>query len=236
MNSLTNRDYLDTTASTLAGLNSQNFAQAQSAAMSDIDRSLAAATANQGAGLQGAGLNLSGAGLLGQLSQQELDQSTQRAGLMAGVGEQQQAQKQKELDGSYQEFLRQLESKMGGQQLSNQSLGLFPALTKTDSTSKESGGFGQMLGGILGGFGSLGQGLGAMGLSFSDRRLKADIEPLMRDARGRDWYTYRYNWEGPEALHMGVMAQDVRKTDPDAVSKGAGGFLQVDYSKLGRAA
>lgn len=229
VNSLTNRDFMDTTASTLANLNSQNFQQAQGAAGSDIDRALSAAGSNQNAGLQGAGLNLQGAGLLGQLSQQQLDQATQRAGLVSGVGDAQLAQKQKELDAGYQEFLRQMQAKTTGQQLNNQSLGLFPALTSTNSTSKEQGG---ELNGILGSLGSVAQGLGAMGVAFSDVRLKTNIVPFTRDARGRDWFTYRYIWDDAATLHMGVMAQGVRATDPEAVIEGADGFLRVDYSML----
>jgi hypothetical protein len=50
--SLTNKAFADTAASTLAGLNSQNFGQAQGAAQQDIGTSLAAQQANQQTGLQ----------------------------------------------------------------------------------------------------------------------------------------------------------------------------------------
>jgi hypothetical protein len=50
-NALTNQYYDQDAASTLANLNAQNFAQAQSAAQSDLARQFAAAQSNQNAGL-----------------------------------------------------------------------------------------------------------------------------------------------------------------------------------------
>jgi len=71
---------------------------------------------------------------------------------------------------------------------------------------------------------------------FSDRRLKADIEPVGTDAKGRRWYDFRYLWDEPGTVHRGVMAQEVRETDPDAVATHESGFLMVDYAKLEMAA
>lgn len=68
---------------------------------------------------------------------------------------------------------------------------------------------------------------------FSDRRLKADIEPAGTDERGRRWYDYRYLWDAIGTRRRGVMAQEVAKTDPQAVLRHESGFLMVDYGKLG---
>ena len=43
-------------------------------------------------------------------------------------------------------------------------------------------------------------------------------------------YTYKYK-NDPVKTHMGVMAQDIEKTRPDAVVE-IGGFKAVDYSKV----
>jgi hypothetical protein len=59
----------------------------------------------------------------------------------------------------------------------------------------------------------------------SDRRLKKNIMPL-RDG----WYAFQYI--GDTVMRIGVMAQDLLKTNPAAVSMNASGFLMVDYSKL----
>jgi hypothetical protein len=60
-------DNMRTLATTLAGLNSQNFSQAQGAAGQDIASRLQAALANQNADLSGAGVRLNAANQLGQL-------------------------------------------------------------------------------------------------------------------------------------------------------------------------
>ena len=106
------------------------------------------------------------------------------------------------------------------------------------------------LGGLLGGAGkglasgagagggggvdpsSLGAGLGT-GLSslfalFSDERLKEDIEPVgeLYDGLG----VYRYRYKGDPTPRIGLIAQEVEATNPDAVTEVAG-FKAVDYGK-----
>jgi hypothetical protein len=65
----------------------------------------------------------------------------------------------------------------------------------------------------------------------SDRRLKRDITkvgPLDGDI---DLYRYRYLWSDRE--YVGVIAQDLLEVRPDAVIRGADGYLRVDYAALG---
>ncbi len=81
-----------------------------------------------------------------------------------------------------------------------------------------------MLGGLFG--------LGRAGITASDIRLKADIEP-MGQRNGHNWYSFRYVWEDPGTVHEGVMAQEVMQTRPDAVSTHPMGFYVVDYAALG---
>lgn len=69
----------------------------------------------------------------------------------------------------------------------------------------------------------------AAGLLRSDRRLKEDIRKVGKTDEGHNVYTYRYR--GEPATHMGVMAQEIRKSQPDAVKK-LGGFYAVDYAKV----
>lgn len=66
---------------------------------------------------------------------------------------------------------------------------------------------------------------------FSDARLKTNVETVGYDAAGRRWVEYAYVWEPGERVR-GVIAQEVRKTDPSAVVVGPGGFLMVDYTQL----
>ena len=91
------------------------------------------------------------------------------------------------------------------------------------------------LGNVAGMFmGSPGMGGGGMGGSVpSDRRLKKDIEHVLIDAKGRDWFDYRYVWQDDdEPKQRGVMAQQMLTTDPQAVSLAPTGYLQVNYGAL----
>jgi hypothetical protein len=72
----------------------------------------------------------------------------------------------------------------------------------------------------------LGTGAKAASLfAMSDRRLKKNIEPV-----GNGWYSFSYLWEN--VLRVGVMAQEVLQTNPEAVAVHPSGFLMVDYSKI----
>jgi hypothetical protein len=84
--------------------------------------------------------------------------------------------------------------------------------------------------GLSGGTGAgLGAGLGAL-LAFSDRRLKTDVRKVGRTDSGYPMFAYRYNWDEPGTLRLGVLAQDVVKKQPDAVVHTPFG-MAVDYAK-----
>lgn len=65
---------------------------------------------------------------------------------------------------------------------------------------------------------------------FSDRRLKDDVREIGETKNGLPLYSFRYKWEVPGTLHIGLMAQDVKKDAPEAVHK-VDGFYAVDYGK-----
>ena len=68
-------------------------------------------------------------------------------------------------------------------------------------------------------------------LKPSDVRLKTDIEKVGVAANGLPVYTFRYI--GGDAVYRGVMAQDVLKMLPEAVSIMPNGYLAVRYDMLG---
>lgn len=81
-----------------------------------------------------------------------------------------------------------------------------------------------MMGGLFGMAGALG------GAAIkSDRRLKTDIERVGTLDNGLPVYSYRYKAGGP--VHIGLMADEVRTTHPDAVTTGPDGFDAVFYAK-----
>jgi len=69
------------------------------------------------------------------------------------------------------------------------------------------------------------------GLCWSDARLKHDIALVAHHNSGLDLYRYRFN--GSDQVYVGVMAQDVERVAPAAAVRGEGGFLRVDYRRLG---
>lgn len=69
----------------------------------------------------------------------------------------------------------------------------------------------------------LGSTLGSAWL-MSDRRLKADIEPI-----GDGWYSFRYVWEEPGTEHFGVMADEA---PAHAVAHDEHHFSVVNYGAL----
>jgi Chaperone of endosialidase len=84
-----------------------------------------------------------------------------------------------------------------------------------------------------GGGGSQWQSIGgaALGSILSDIRLKRDIVLLTRLDNGIGLYRFRYDWS--DRLYVGVMAQEVEAIRPDAVVRGADGYLRVAYGRLG---
>jgi hypothetical protein len=44
---------------------------------------------------------------------------------------------------------------------------------------------------------------------------------------------YRFVYKGSDTAYVGVMAQEVQRVRPDAVTRGPDGYLRVFYDKLG---
>jgi hypothetical protein len=86
-------------------------------------------------------------------------------------------------------------------------------------------------GGGRGGGGRGGGGRGGGGARRSDMRLKHDIVLLGRLDDGLGYYRFVYN--GGHTAYVGVMAQEVQTVAPEAVMRGADGYMRVSYDLLG---
>jgi len=86
----TNRGFADVAGQTLAGLNMQNFTNAQQMGQFDAGQRQAAQMANQQAGLAGANLRMGAAGTLGNLANLGFGQGMQVQNQQANMGAQQQ--------------------------------------------------------------------------------------------------------------------------------------------------
>ena len=185
---------------TLAGLNNQNYSQALSAAQQDAARQMQTAYTMGNLGQETVGLGLQGA----------------QAGLAAG--NQLQAQQQAQLNAGTQNAVQQT---------------MWP-YQNTQYYSGIAGALGPLLGGTSSGTSStsnpLGTGLGlgmlGYGLMFSDEKLKYDIKPIGKTFDNQTIYKYRYH--GDPTPRIGLIAQEVQKKHPEAVST-VNGFKAVDY-------
>ena len=96
--------------------------------------------------------------------------------------------------------------------------------SKAAAKSGKSSAIGSVVGAIAGGI-------------FSDVRLKDNIEFNMTLPNGVNMYTWDWNATAKKLgadtqPNYGVLAQEIRKTHPEAVNKGKGGYLRVNYGKI----
>jgi hypothetical protein len=87
------------------------------------------------------------------------------------------------------------------------------------------GGASALLGGGGGLFSSLGSGL----MSLSDIKLKEDVEPVGKLYDGTNVYRYRYR--GSPRTEIGLIAQEVEQTTPEAVVEFLPDLRAVDYRR-----
>jgi hypothetical protein len=90
--------------------------------------------------------------------------------------------------------------------------------TGTGTTTKQTSATSNIIGGLLG--------AASLASKFSDERLKEDISPVGMLNDGQPVYSYRYS--GSPVTEIGLIAQDVEKRHPEAVTEIAG-HKAVDY-------
>lgn len=114
------------------------------------------------------------------------------------------------------------------------------------AAARGGGGSGLMgaLGNVVGAFAGskagsslIAKGISAVAGLFSDERLKENIEHFETLPNGLDMYTWTWTDEAielgaGEQPTIGVIAQRVQETHPDAVFRGEDGYLRVDYGVI----
>lgn len=223
-----------------AQLNQANFGQAQAGATADINRTMAAAQANQQAQQNQGQLNLAAAGGLGTLGAQAQKNQLQQFGELAAAGQSQQEQAQKQINAQMQKFsqawgyptqqLGALQSALGMTPYGQAQQGQSTTTTQQspDYINAIFSGL-QTAGGLFGGGGPF-----ASLLTGSDRRLKTDIKRVDTHPSGLPIYAYRYKGDPKSYPKVtGPMAEHVAQIAPHAVVPvGVKGRLAIDMSKL----
>ncbi len=189
------------------------------------------------------------AGLLGGQQGQPLHTH----GLLGGMGAQQRGLQQQAIDAQRGEFFRALG--YGPSQIGLLQGGMGTPLVQQTTTGQKKTGVGDVLGTLAGMFGGamLGgmfgggaaAGSGATGAAttagggrgyFSDERLKENITPIGVSENGHKLYTWDWNDKAKELgindPTTGVIAQEVIKYMPEAISKNTNGYYMVNYGVL----
>jgi len=174
----------------------------------------------QGQGLLGRAIGFEqlGLGALGQGAQQELARQQFEAELQDQARRQQLQSLQSALGLGQQPLgLSELGANLGQADLQTQQINLG---LQGQAEQRQSDFFGSLAG------------AGATVAAFSDIRLKKNIVSI-----GQGLYAWEWNEEAKKIgadifPSIGVIAQEIQKSLPDAVFKGESGYLMVDYSKV----
>lgn len=159
------------------------------------------------------------AGLIGQ---QELGQQQALSGLL-GQGAQQRGLEQQALGAAYGEFQRALQYPFQQFGFLSQALSGVPAQSQTYQQSKP--GSLDYLSGLT----------GLLGLFYSDARLKDNIELIGQE---NGFNVYQWDWNdkakelGVNQPNVGLIAQEIQETNPEAVVKHDSGYLMINYGAL----
>jgi hypothetical protein len=207
-------------ATSLGGLRSQGFTTALDAAQSEAGRRQSANDINAQLMGQGQDRTLTAAGQIANIASQFGDQQradvaaqTAAGSVLQGISDKR-AQAPLDLAAWQSSNLPQILQKYFGSDTTGTQDTVGSSNSKT-ATSDPMATIGQVA---------------QIAALFSDERLKCDIERVGERPDGIGIYLYRYVWS--LARCFGVLAQDVLKIKPEAVSRHATGYLMVDYGRI----
>ncbi len=101
------------------------------------------------------------------------------------------------------------------------NMGYNNAIARAKTNNDASSGIGSALG-LIGG-------IAAKSFFASDERVKEDIQKVGQTDDGQNIYRFRY--KGEDAYQLGLIAQEVERTHPEAVAEDPNGVKMVDYSR-----
>jgi hypothetical protein len=196
-----------------AGLRQAGYQQAQQGALQDI--------ANQ---MQGQQMRLGAANQLGSLANLGFGMGNTITDRLMAQGQQQQSLQQQLIDAAQARYGQYTGYPQQGIGLLSQALGQTPTPQSTTTSSKP---------GVFD-YATL-MALAKVG-PFSDIRLKEDISKV-GEWKGLNIYRWKWNDKAKELgldnqVEIGVIAQELKKTHPQAVSKDKNGYYKVNYEVI----
>lgn len=224
--SMTEGELAQQRAAQEAGLRAAGFDRATGLATSDLDRSSNVSMFNAGQAnqfsMQDQAQRLQAAGLLGDLGQAQAATTRADLGLLTDMGGQER-EIERQVRGSDVEL-----TKLIAALNASQPYELFRGQTATGTENRTGSGTSTTTESDP--MGTLGKAVQIGATIFSDKRMKADVRTVGKDAAGRRLVSYRY--KGDDQRRVGHIAQEVKKTDPHAVQK-VGNRYAINYGLLG---
>ncbi len=211
-----------------AALRAQGFQNAQTAGQFDINNRMAADQFNVQSGLSGSQQRLAAGGQLGNIANLGFGMGQQVNQNLYDQGALQQAAQQALIDSAKQQYAGYVGAPANTINYVSNAVGAVPM----------GGGSNQVQSGSPGMAGTLSTILGlAKFAGFSDENLKTNIKYIDKTYSGVEMYTWDWNEKAKELgidnqPKVGVIAQKVLLSHPDAVSLADNGYLIVDYSKI----
>ena len=203
-------------ANMAAGLNAQNFTQAQAAATGDINRTLSADQGNQTAQQNKINSDIQAASGLNAAGQGMAQQAQNAFGMQNTAGTQQMSAAQDQINAQMKKFSDAWNYPTQQMGILQSSLGMTPygqSTTGQSNTQTQTPTDWAAL---------AGSGMGMLGSIFagkSDRRIKKNLKQVGKGATGLPVYDFNWKGEPPGAPKTrGPMAQDIEKQMPFAVA------------------
>ena len=183
-----------------AGLQAQGMTQGQQ--QFNVEQQMRAALANQQAGLSGAQFQLQAGRQLGDLGQQALQNRYGAASAMMGLGGAQQNLMQQYLNAQQQEFMRRINYPMQQLAISQGAVSASPYNVTQYGTQQGRQSLWDVVGNV-----------------FSDERMKYNIKPIRNPLdKVKRMEGVTFNWKDDDVEDGSIIAQDVEKVMPEAVS------------------
>ena len=187
------------------------------------DAAMRAALANQQMGLQGAQFQLGAGRQFADLGQQALQNRYGAAAAMTGLGSAQQQLMQQQINAQREEFMRRVNYPLQQLAVAQGAVAASPYNQTTLGTVTSRPSYWQIAGQVI----------PAAAAALSDERLKYDIAPIKNPLdKVNRLEGVSFKWKDDDEDDVSVIAQDVEKVMPEAISEREDGMKMVGLPQM----